>query len=580
MTTISDTDAARGFAELGLDARLLTALASLGYEEPTPIQEAGIPHVLEGRDVLGLAATGTGKTAAFTLPLLQRITTGGPAPAALILVPTRELAVQVAQAVHRYGREMNVSVLPIYGGQDFRQQLRVLKRGVDVVVATPGRALDHIRRGTLDLVTIGMLVLDEADEMLDMGFAEDLEAIISELPDTRQTLLFSATLAPRIVSLAKKYLTNPVEVRIAEEPGDEGDGPLIEQRAYVVRRDHKLAALGRVLDIEAPEAALVFCRTRNEVDALVEALNARGYRAESMHGGMSQDARERVLKKLRAGNVDLLVATDVAARGLDISHLTHVVNYDVPNAPKAYVHRIGRVGRAGREGVAITLVDPREHGLLRNIERLTRTKIAIESLPTAADMRARRLELTRAALRETLLEGDLERFRVVVEALSDEFDLWDIALGAVRMAHEASLPDADSDPQDIPTAVLPRDRDRRSDGASGAGLKGRGRSGAGGEGGAGGLAAGPGARGGGPRRTPGTVRLFVGAGRQKGIRPGDLVGAITNEAGISGNQIGTIYIADKYALVEIAEDVSQQVYQAMRSALIKGRRVQVKMDGS
>ena len=569
MTSTPASDAPPTFSDLGLGPELLTALSALGYEEPTPIQEIGIPRVLAGSDVLGIAATGTGKTAAFTLPLLQRITKGGKAPRALVLVPTRELAVQVAQAAHRYGKEMAVTVLPIYGGQAFTQQLRVLKRGVDVVVATPGRALDHIRRGTLDLGAVEVLVLDEADEMLDMGFAEDLDAIVSELPETRQTLLFSATLAPRISGIAKKYLSDPVEVRIADEPEQEGDGPLVEQRAYLVRRPHKLAALGRVLDMESPEAALVFCRTRNDVDELVEALNARGYRAEAMHGGMSQDERERVMKKLRGGAVDLLVATDVAARGLDISHLTHVVNYDVPNAPKSYVHRIGRVGRAGREGVAITLADPREHGLLRNIERLTRTRIAIDSLPTVADMRARRMELTRAALRETLLGGDIDRFRVVVESLSDEFDLWDIAVGAVKLAHESSTPEVAADDVEIPEATVPAATSGKGGRSSGDGTRSRGAGS--------GTPAGRSGKGG-NRRTPGTVRLFVGAGRQQGIRPKDLVGAITGEAGITGSQIGTIYIADKFSLVEIAEDVSARVYQAMRTATLKGRRVKVKMD--
>jgi ATP-dependent RNA helicase DeaD len=562
MNTTTSDGAPRSFEALGLGPELLQALAGLGYEEPTPIQELAIPRVLEGADVLGLAATGTGKTAAFTLPMLQSISKGTGAPSALILVPTRELAVQVAQAAHRYGREMSVSVLPIYGGQSFGQQLRVLKRGVDVVVATPGRALDHIRRGTLDLESVEVLVLDEADEMLDMGFADDLDAIVGELPDTRQTLLFSATLAPRIVKIAARYLRDPVEVRIEDEDVEEGEGPLIEQRAYLVRRPHKLAALGRVLDMESPEAALVFCRTRNDVDELVEALNARGYRCEPMHGGMSQDQRERVLKKVRAGSVDLLIATDVAARGLDISHLTHVVNYDVPNAPKAYVHRIGRVGRAGREGVAITLADPREHGLLRNIERLTRTRIEIDTLPTVADMRAHRMEQTRVALRETLLGGDLDRFRVVVESLNDEFDLWDIAVGAVKLAHESSESGGDDD-EEIPAATLPKPGGKKD---RGQGAPDRGK----------GPASGKSSH----RRTPGTIRLFVGAGRTRGIRPKDLVGAITGEAGISGAQIGTIYIADKYSLVEIAEDVAQQVFEAMKTASIKGRRVKVGMDGS
>jgi ATP-dependent RNA helicase DeaD len=551
MTPTSSPSANVAFAELGLGPELLTALTELGYEEPTPIQRAAIPQLLEGRDMLGLAATGTGKTAAFALPLLQVIETGASQPAALVLVPTRELAVQVAQAVHRYGKKRSVHVLPIYGGQSFQQQLKVLKRGVDVVVATPGRALDHIRRGTLRLGSLAVLVLDEADEMLDMGFAEDLEAIVAEVPAQRQTLLFSATLGPRISSIAAKYLSNPVEVRIEEEE-DTDAVPLVRQTAYLVRRPHKLAALGRILDLESPDAALVFCRTRNEVDELVEALNGRGYRAEGMHGGMSQEERDRVMKKLRGGTVDLLVATDVAARGLDISHLTHVVNYEVPSAPKSYVHRIGRVGRAGREGVAITLAEPREHALLKNIERLTKQKITVTSLPTVADLRTRRLELTRASVREAIVEGELDRFRVVVEALSDEFDLFDIALGAVKMGHEATVPGSEDDDQEIPIEKPFREK-KRGERIPAKGSRGQ-------------------ARGG------GSTSLFIGLGRSAGVRPKDLVGAITGEAGVTGRQIGSIHISERFSLVEVADGVAEQVVQALRSGKIKGKKVTVRID--
>ena len=546
----------QAFSDLGLGPDLLDALEALGYEEPTPIQREAIPHLLEGRDLLGLAATGTGKTAAFALPLLQLLPPRSKTPSALVLVPTRELAVQVAQAIHKYGKKKSVEVLPIYGGQAFNQQLRVLKRGVDVVVATPGRALDHIQRGTLRLGQVEMLVLDEADEMLDMGFAEDLDAILAETPADRQTLLFSATLGPRIKSIASKHLKDPVEVRIAAEAGEGEEGPLVRQTAYLVRRPHKLAALGRVLDLESPEAALVFCRTRNDVDELTESLNGRGYRAEAMHGGMSQVERDRVMKKLRANAVDLLVATDVAARGLDISHLTHVINYEVPSAPTAYVHRIGRVGRARREGVAITLAEPREHGLLRNIERLTKQKISVESLPTVADLKARRLELTRASIREALVEGELDRFRAVVETLSDEFDLFDVALGAVKIAHEATATGADGDEEEIPTAhPAPEGKGK---------AKGRGKATAGASGGS--------------RRNLVGTRLFIGAGRIAGIRPKDLVGAITGEAGISGDEIGSIQISDKFSLVEVADHVADEVLQALRGTKIKGKKVTVRPD--
>ena len=553
MTPSSSSAANLAFAELGLGAELQRTLASLGYEEPTPIQRTAIPHLLEGRDLLGLAATGTGKTAAFALPLLQLITCGGKSPSALILAPTRELAIQVAQAVHRYGKELGVEVLPIYGGQSFQQQLKVLKRGVDVVVATPGRALDHIRRGTLALDAVKVLVLDEADEMLDMGFAEDIEAILAEVPARRQTLLFSATLAPRIAAIATKHLTDPVEVRIAADTDADGEVPLVRQVAYLVRRPHKLAALGRVLDLESPDAALVFCRTRNEVDELVEALAGRGYRAEALHGGMSQEERDRVMKKLRGGSADLLVATDVAARGLDISHLTHVVNYDVPSAPKSYVHRIGRVGRAGREGVAITLAEPREHALLRNIEQLTKQKITVASVPTVADLQARRLELTRASVRESILEGGLDRFRVVVESLSDEFDLFDIALGAVKMGHEATVTGSEDDDEEIPVEKPFREKNRGESGKAARGTRGK-------------------------ARLTGVTRVFIGVGRSAGVRPKDLVGAITGEAGIHGRQIGSIQISERFSLVEVADDVAEHVMNALKASTVKGKKVTVRLD--
>jgi ATP-dependent RNA helicase DeaD len=447
------------FAELALLPELLHALSGLGYEEPTPIQREAIPPLLQGRDLLGQAATGTGKTAAFALPVLQRMPRDRQEvdPAALVLVPTRELAVQVSEAIHRYGRELGTRVLPIYGGQPIVRQLRALERGVDVVAATPGRALDHIARRTLRLESLDVVVLDEADEMFDMGFAEDIEAILQETPEGRQTVLFSATMPPRIDGMARRHLRDPVRIQIGREAAAGGEAPLVRQSAYVVQRSHKPAALGRVLDVEAPGAALVFCRTREEVDQLTETLNGRGYRAEALHGGMSQEQRDRVMGRLRGGTADLLVATDVAARGLDVEHLTHVVNYNVPSAPDAYVHRIGRVGRAGREGVAITLAEPREHRMLKTIERVTKQRIAVEKVPTVADLRTRRLELTRAALHESLLEDDLEQFRVVVETLTDEFDVMEVALAAVKLAHEASGAAADED--EIPE-VAPRPEPR------------------------------------------------------------------------------------------------------------------------
>jgi ATP-dependent RNA helicase DeaD len=534
------------FAGLSLRPELVRALAGLGYEEPTPIQRAAIPAMLGGRDLLGQAATGTGKTAAFALPILDRLGQQGRDPVALVLVPTRELAVQVSEAIHRYGRELGARVLPVYGGAPIGRQLRGLGNGVDVVVATPGRALDHINRGTLRLGHLTTLVLDEADEMLDMGFADDLEAILAETSDTRQTVLFSATLPPRIDGIAHRHLRHPVRIEISSEPVGAGGGPLVRQRAYVVPRAHKPAALGRILDVESPTAALVFCRTRDEVDGLTETLNGRGYRAEALHGGMSQEQRDRVMGRLRSGTADLLIATDVAARGLDVDVLSHVVNYDVPSSAEAYVHRIGRVGRAGREGVAITLAEPREQRMLKTIERATQRKMVLGKLPTVADLRARRLDLTRAAVRECILTEDLEGLRGVVESLADEFDVMEVALAATKVAHDTWGGPADE--EDIPL-VIPK-QERVPTGKR------------------------PGAN----PASDGMTRLFVGAGREGGVRPQDLVGAITGESSLSGRQIGAIEVAQRFSLVEVPAEAADEVIDALRGATIRGRRATVRRE--
>ncbi|ABP54557.1 DEAD/DEAH box helicase [Salinispora tropica] len=552
----STDDEATAFVDLGLRDELLAALAALGYEEPTPIQREAIPPLLAGRDLLGQAATGTGKTAAFALPMLQRMPANRSTtnPVALVLVPTRELAVQVSEAFHRYGKELGARVLPIYGGQPIGRQLRALDAGVDVVVATPGRALDHIARGTLRLGDVGTVVLDEADEMLDMGFAEDIEAILEHAPEQRQTVLFSATMPARIDGMARAHLTDPIRILIAREKPVAGEAPRVRQSAYLVSRAHKPAALGRVLDVESPTAAIVFCRSREEVDRLTETMNGRGYRAEALHGGMSQEQRDRVMGRLRAGTADLLVATDVAARGLDVEQLSHVVNYDVPSAPESYVHRIGRVGRAGREGVAITLAEPRAHRMLKTIERVTGQRITIDKIPTVADLRNRRLELTQAALRESLLEDDLEPFRVIVESLSDEFDLMEVALAAVRLAHEATLPGALEEEEEIPEIAVRPPRAGRP------GHEGRGE------------------RRPGRPRSAGTTQVFVGLGRRAGVRPQDLVGAITGETGMNGRDIGSIEIADRFSLVEVPAGMADEVISGLRGSTIKGRRTTVRRD--
>jgi ATP-dependent RNA helicase DeaD len=561
-----------GFAALGLEAALLTTLETLGYEEPTPIQREAIPPLLAGRDLLGRAATGTGKTAAFALPLLQRLAHSArqPHPSVLILVPTRELAIQVSEAVQRYGKEQRIAVLAVYGGQAIRPQLLALKRGVDVVVATPGRALDHIRRKTLHLQNLQIVVLDEADEMLNMGFAEDLDAILQQTPPARQTALFSATMPPRIASIARRHLRDPVEIQIVKEPVKAGMTPRVHQIAYLVARPHKVAALARILDMATPKSTLVFCRTRLEVDELTSMLNSRGYRSEGLHGGMNQAQRDRVMHSFRSGKTDLLVATDVAARGLDISHVSHVMNYDVPSSPEAYVHRIGRTGRAGRAGEAVTLVEPRERWLLQNIERLTKSKIEMATLPTVADLHAKRLEGIGASIQEILLADQFDRFKEVVTPLIKKFDPADVAAAAIHLAYgskggermEEEIPAlrdpaqetsrrprrSSLEPPNLPRNPKIRDKEGRP-----AGKRDR------------------------PGRSTSMATLHVGAGRTAGIRPGDLVGAIANEAGLNSSVIGPIKIADQFSLVQVPEELAQGIIRALGRTRIKGQKVTVRL---
>jgi ATP-dependent RNA helicase DeaD len=471
---------------------------------------------------------------------------------------------QVSEAIHRYARGTGLAVVPLYGGASMQQQIRALDRGADIVVATPGRALDHIRRKTLKLDAVRVLVLDEADEMLDMGFAEDIETILQETPDTRQTTLFSATIPARILKIAERHLKKPQRVTIAHEKTAAGKMPRVRQVAYIVRRDQKPAALDRILDMENPDAALVFCRTRLEVDTLTETLNAHGYRAEALHGGMEQRQRDAVMNRVRSSKTDLLIATDVAARGLDIEQLSHVVNYDVPTSPEGYVHRIGRTGRAGREGTAITLAEPREHRLLRSIEQFTKQKIDTATVPTVADLRARRLEVTRASIREHLVAGDLDNVRVVVESLAGEFDLVDVAAAAVKMAHQMSGGDSEEEEILAPATSADPKGPRRVSGGD-------------------------------PRRmssSPGSprdsrprpasngdnVKLFIGAGRKAGIRPADLVGAITGEAGITSKSLGAIQIAENFSLIEVPAGIADDVVKAMKGASLRGQKVTIRRD--
>jgi ATP-dependent RNA helicase DeaD len=616
------------FASLGLNPALVTAVTALGYEEATPIQREAIPVLLSGRDILGQAGTGTGKTAAFALPLLHRLAETVPERKgmvrAMVLVPTRELAMQVAEAVHKYAKQTGLTVVPLYGGAPMDQQIRALRRGVDVVVATPGRALDHLRRKTLDLSALEVLVLDEADEMLDMGFAEDLEAILTSTPETRQTALFAATMAPRIASIAERHLRKPERIHIKAEKRAAGKMPRVRQVAYIVSRQQKSFALGRILEFEDPACAIVFCRTRIEVDELTDTLKSHGYGAQALHGGLDQRQRDRVMQLIRTEKADVLVATDVAARGLDIDHISHVINYDIPTSPEVYVHRIGRTGRIGREGVAITLVDPREQRTLRHIETLTKQKLEMGTLPTLAALKTKRMDVTRATLTTRIAAGDLDETRALVQSLADDFDMVDIAAAALAMFQaESDTPaqKAELEPQQVRASEGPSygRSPRRED--SNRGTRNRRESETGGYGPPRAREERPPAR---PERAPERearpfvreerrdvrperrdarperperperpdrperpprarseadgprVMLAFSVGRNDGVRPADLVGAITGEAGITSKELGAIRINPDFSVVEVSEPVANQVARAMKGKTIRGERVDVK----
>ncbi len=560
------TDSSAGFTGLGLPEQIIETLNSLDYRKPTPIQSKAIPPLIAGRDLLGQAATGTGKTAAFALPILAGLgdRPDDTSPSALILVPTRELAVQVHKATSEYARGSGASVLAVFGGQPIGRQLGPLKRGVDIVVATPGRALDHIRRGSLKTGQIRVLVLDEADEMLDMGFADELEAILVGMPESRQTMLFSATMPSRIKSIAKRHMNDPVRVTIERDGNENGEGPRIRQTAHLVTRQNKTAALARVLDMEQPESAIVFCRTRHEVDQLSETLGNRGYRADALHGGLTQEQRDRVMSRLRAGSSQILVATDVAARGLDVDRLTHVFNYGLPTAPEQYVHRIGRVGRAGRTGIAITLAEQREKRHIKAIQRLTMAPFPVEDLPTVAELKEKRLKQTEAALVEELNNGgkDLAPFRSAVELLASQFDPGEIAAAALKLAHESSGRLIDEN--EIAPADDRKKAKRRPGGSDRPPGKHRP----------------PGKPGSKAKGQPagGSTRLFFSVGRSASVTPKDLVGAIANEGGISGRQIGAIEVKENFSLVDVPSASADGVIKAMRSTRIKGRKATIRLE--
>ena len=550
----------QAFAALGPSADSLRAIAALGYGAPTPIQEQTIPLLLAGRDVIAQAPTGTGKTAAFGLPIVEKLDENVLAPQALIVVPTRELAIQVAEMLHSLGKFREMVTLPIYGGQPYERQFRALSRGVQVVVGTPGRLLDHLRRETLALNAVRTVVLDEADEMLNMGFIEDIEAILAELPAERQSSLFSATIPPRIARLAERYLREPTHVSVVAR--EMHPPPQVRQVYYEVPEPAKMEALARILDLEAPASAIVFVRTRKDADDVAERLNGLGYLAQPIHGEINQSQRERTLERFRQGRTQLLVATDVAARGLDIPDVSHVINYDLPLEAESYVHRIGRTGRMGRKGEALTLVTPRERRQLRFIEQAIHQRLQLLRLPTMADVAARR----RATFREELLGildgGQLDPFLALVGELADTHDPAEVAAAAFKMvaqAREAARPGGGE--SWLESLTRPPAPEQPFEVADGTGPSGP-------------------ARPDGDRRRRRSdlrhapmARLFLRVGRQHGVRPANLVAAIANEAGIPGDSIGNIDLYDTFSFVEVPEQDADIVLAALNATTIRGKVV-------
>ncbi len=547
------------FADFDLIPQVLAAVRDVGYETPTPIQIPTIPHLLAGRDVVGQAQTGTGKTAAFALPLLSKLDLKRADPQILVLTPTRELAIQVAEAFQSYASHLRgFQVLPVYGGQDYAVQLRQLKRGVHVVVGTPGRLMDHMRRGTLKLTGLSTVVLDEADEMLRMGFIEDVEWILSQTPPTRQVALFSATMPAAIRRIAQQYLRDPAEVTIRLRTTT---AETIRQRYWIVTGVHKLDALTRLLETEPFDGVLVFVRTRIAAVELAERLQARGYATSALNGDMPQKQREQTITRLKAGKLDILVATDVAARGLDVERISHVINFDIPNDTEAYVHRIGRTGRAGRSGEAILFVAPRERHLLRAIEKATRQQIEPMELPSAETVNDKRIAKFTQRITDTLATRDLDFFRDIVVRYQQQHDAdpVDIAAALAQLA-QGEKPLLVKDVITLDKRP-PRDEERPERTRPDRPKKPR----------APALEVPAGAG----------VELYrVEVGHENGVQPGNLVGAIANEAGLASSNIGRIAIYDAYSTIELPAGMPKEVFRLLKKVWVSGRQLDISRMGT
>jgi len=566
-------DAVQGFDSLGLDERVLSAIQSVGYETPSAIQAATIPVLLEGRDVVGLAQTGTGKTAAFALPILSRIEPGQGVPQALVLAPTRELALQVCEAFESYASKLpDVHLLPVYGGQAYGQQLSALRRGVDIVVGTPGRIMDHQNRGSLDLTQIKFLVLDEADEMLKMGFAEDVETILADTPDDKQVALFSATMPAQIRRISEQYLNDPQEIKIA---GKTQTSANITQRYIVVSFMQKLDALTRVLEVEQFDGVIVFTRTRGDSETVAEKLRARGYSAAAINGDIPQNVRERTVQSLKDGKLDVLVATDVAARGLDVERISHVINYDLPIDTESYVHRIGRTGRAGRTGDAISFVTPRERRLLKAIEKATKQPLTQMPLPGVAEVNATRLSRFDDAITAALDETErIEGFRDIIAHYVRNHDVPETdvaaALAVVAQGDTPLLLDEADDEKFSRDRVQARkfleddsdrgsrDRDRGDRSERGERRDRQDRE---------------------PRERRDDLQMYrIEVGHRNRVKPGQIVGALANEGGLSRDDFGRIQIREDFTLVELPKKLSSETMKAFAKTRIAGRPIDLKPD--
>jgi len=548
------------FADLGLDDKVLKALTDIGYESPSPIQAATIPALLEGNHVVGLAQTGTGKTAAFALPILSQLDLRQKSPQALVLCPTRELALQVCEAFERYAAHIpGVHVLPVYGGQGYGVQLSALRRGVHIIVGTPGRIMDHLDKGTLDLSQLRFLVLDEADEMLKMGFAEDVETILADTPDEKHVALFSATMPAQIRRISKKYLTDPVEITVKNKTQTVST---IAQRYLIVSFPQKLDALTRILEVENFEAMIVFARTKSATEELAERLRARGFSATAINGDIAQAQRERTIGQLKEGKLDILVATDVAARGLDVERISHVVNFDIPTDSESYVHRIGRTGRAGRSGDAISFVTPRERHLLRIIEKATRQPLTEMALPTVDDINTTRLARFDDAITEALSTERVSFFRDVVSHYVEEHDVPEVdvaaALALVLQGDEPLLLEPEPERpvrQQREYADRPqRDRDDRGDRADRSRQERFRGSGA----------------------AMATYKIQV--GKRHKVEPRQIVGAIANEGGLRRGDFGAIQIRPDFSLVELPADLPADVWKKLESTRISGKLIELAVD--